>query len=99
MKISEILSSPDKWTKEHCAKDSDGDPTNSSSPTAVCWCLAGAMNRMISLNEDMFFSKTHFTLTEIVRSTTKHQEISYFNDAPETTYEDVMKVVKLFEGK
>jgi hypothetical protein len=41
-KISEVLSSPEKWTKGWEARDANRSCVPADSESAVCWCLRGA---------------------------------------------------------
>lgn len=39
----ELLVDPDRWTKYTRARASDGTPVRPEDPTAVCWCVEGAV--------------------------------------------------------
>lgn len=45
MKLRELLTDESKWTQKAYARDKDGKPTGALSPTAVCWCLDGAIRK------------------------------------------------------
>ncbi len=42
-KVHELLDEPEKWTKGTAARNAAGEVTSCRSPSAVCWCLAGAV--------------------------------------------------------
>ncbi len=39
----ELISDPEKWTKEVCARDKQGEEICYHSPTACSWCAYGAL--------------------------------------------------------
>lgn len=41
MKLRELFSSPEKWTKGAMARTFEGRPVHSHHPDAVCWCFMG----------------------------------------------------------
>lgn len=45
LKVHELLSSPDKWTRRCQARDATGGAVPSRSKEATCWCLDGAVER------------------------------------------------------
>lgn len=87
MKPSELIATPDKWTKGEMAKDADGFPVFSTQDSAVCWCLLGAINRAcgIDANRVVIFNKLGFK---------KINELTDWNDAPERTHSDVLARLK-----
>lgn len=97
MKIHELLSSPDKWTKGCLARDKEGNRLFSTDPNAVCWCFLGAMQmcyRGLSKRIDVM-CKVSDRIGEL--SPNKEQgfdSIHKWNDSPERTYEDVIKLAK-----
>jgi hypothetical protein len=44
MKVRELLSGPEKWTKRENARNKERLRCRESDPEAVCWCLIGAVN-------------------------------------------------------
>lgn len=52
MKVQELLSDESKWTQHVFAKNSQGVPTDSTSPFACRWCLIGAVNRCYPTAEE-----------------------------------------------
>lgn len=50
--MRDLLSNPEKWTREAYARKADKTTTSSSDPQAVCFCLSGALGRSYAkLNE------------------------------------------------
>ena len=43
MTLQELLASPDCWTQRAFARNVYGDVVSADSPTAVRWCLLGAL--------------------------------------------------------
>lgn len=41
--VRDVLSNPERWTKEFFALDEHGDDVPPLDPSAQCWCLAGAV--------------------------------------------------------
>lgn len=45
--IRDLLSDRDRWTQLAFARNAYGDEVMSDSPTAVCFCLLGAVNKIV----------------------------------------------------
>ena len=99
-RLSSILTGPGKWCKGSSAKDQNNNTTLSRSDSACKFCIGGAISRMSSGYDDECFVRN-----EIRKSIRKlfpgrggqmHDviEIEAFNDHPDTTFEDVMKVIE-----
>ena len=43
--VADTLSAPHSWTQGCDARDARGNPVGPAAPTAVRWCLMGALNR------------------------------------------------------
>lgn len=46
LKLQELLSVPERWTKHDLAKDACGNSVQPGSHAAVCWCLVGAAKKV-----------------------------------------------------
>jgi hypothetical protein len=94
MKAYELLSSPEKWTKGAYARDEEGVSISCKSPEAVQFCSLGAIERCYPNNPFPIMNK----LDAVIKSKYGNEERRYglvtFNDAPETTYEQVIEVLK-----
>jgi hypothetical protein len=96
MKPSELLSGPEKWTKSYFARDANLVPIPYSDPGAFCFCLRGALYREGFHEEIGNLSRTIRRLFPYLVSVGVSSEgiVTCFNDAPDTTFEDVQKVLK-----
>ena len=118
MKLSEVLTGPDKWTQEYLAKDKDGHLVSTDSDDACKFCLMGAVYRVHGEKSAALELKpeTSRDLILLGRSVVsvfprRHNDADYtdnsrddavdvitsFNDADDTAFKDVQKVVKEFE--
>lgn len=89
MKPSELLNSPDKWTKGSAAKTKDGIPIYSGNPEAYSFCLYGALNKCFE-SDTILYDINYNKIRDVLKS----KFLSGFNDAPKTTYEDIINVLK-----
>lgn len=85
MKIKELLAKPENWTKGNFAKDKLGFVVPVNSKEAVCWCLAGAINKCY-LNND-------FNILTLLNNNDIYH-IPSWNDAPERTHAEVLALVE-----
>lgn len=102
MKPSELLDKPEKWTKGVPARTATGEQSPSFTSDAVCWCALGALTRC-----GVYDRKLKIKLGEIAaklfpervkdcKRISLQQGIYFaaaFNDHPDTTFEDVRKVL------
>lgn len=58
MKAHELLGDSSKWTQGCLARNEHGIPVEAESPTAVCWCLTGALIRCGDLSLDRLIEYT-----------------------------------------
>ena len=84
MKISELLSSPSKWTQGSFAKDADGEPVCWSSRYAERFCLLGALKKCYPNVEEQN------RIRSLVRD--RVGVITNYNDS--TDYQTVISLVK-----
>lgn len=93
MKIYELLNSPEKWTKRTMARNSKNEKTFPRSPEACCWCLAGAF---IKTYIHVPYQEYNDLLLKIEKELVLmgYSTMYQFNDAPETTYENVINLCK-----
>lgn len=70
-KAVELISDPAKWTTLTFARDKNKKSTHELSPTAVCWCAWGALNKSSNDNciiEEIlnrFYDKYNKTLSGV----------------------------------
>lgn len=94
MKIKDLLDSPEKWTKRAFARDKTGGVVSEFSDDAVCWCLLGAAVKCHNYNDE--FAHACEKLEQAVDTLFSHfGQASVFNDAADTTFADVRKVLEL----
>lgn len=99
----ELLSDPARWTKGQFARDKGGFVTRLTSNDAVCWCVRGAILKTYD-DHGLFFLDLFYLSTRLIERAlpadlvSKSKEdgkdpIVDFNDDPNTTHEDVLKVL------
>ena len=83
MKVRDLFSGPEKWTKGEWARDKEGRPTCSN---AFCWCLIGAIFHCYK-DEDY---------PEICEKIDNEgiDNLMQWNDAPERKFEEVKELVE-----
>jgi hypothetical protein len=88
MTLQELFTDETKWCKGAVARDANGYPVLSDSPSAVCWCLYGGIE--ICYPDDFYAAESKFTdaLPE------GFLEVSQFNDDDETTFADVRAAIE-----
>lgn len=93
MKLRDILKTEKDWTKGYFARAEDGEKVEIDDTSATCYCLIGAMDKanLRSFSEAMCES-----VKKLFPERTQHgHPIVIFNDHPETTFDDVCKVIEL----
>jgi hypothetical protein len=93
LKIKDLLTSENKWTKETYARDSQGRPALPHDERAVCWCLEGALFKCYPTSQ-------YVDIINKVRKylgTKDFEPIAIFNDSPRTTFEDIAKLVETLD--
>ena len=82
--LRELLDDPNHWTKHTSARDINGLPVRSGmSPTAVCWCLSGAVFKITNTTHEFL------TLVDLL-AVDKVEGIAAFNDDNNTTHRMVI---------
>lgn len=87
MKIQELFSGPEKWTKGAYARNVNGDMLSSRDKGAVRWCLIGAIMKCYIRNDDILRIK------QLICKELHSVDPAIFNDAPETSFETVKELV------
>lgn len=85
MKAYELLSTPDKWTKNSHAREQGGEPVDPFNPIAVCWCLEGAL---INVYGARWLGKLIDVESRILCPA------SLWNDSPSRNHAEVVAVLK-----
>jgi hypothetical protein len=86
--IKELLSDPKRWTKERYARDSFGNSVDVSSPSACCWCLAGAC---IKIGDGLAYAYIY----KAINSQGTHQSVTYYNDNGFRTHQEILEMLDL----
>lgn len=82
--LQELFSVPERWTKYYFARDVNNERVFFESEAASCFCLAGACKRL-KLKDEKIVQICHKV---------PGMNIAAFNDNPDTTFEDIQKVIK-----
>jgi hypothetical protein len=87
VKAYELIEKPESWTKNYLARDKDGNPVSDYSPVAASYCVVGAICRSYS-------DPTRASV--LCHRVSKHVGIYIvdWNNAPERTHDEVIKVLK-----
>ena len=68
--IVDLLDDPDNWTTDVFARDSEGEEIGPTSEYATCWCLFGAITKVLDDNNVSHESSNVFAyidpLTEVI---------------------------------
>jgi hypothetical protein len=93
--IDDLLSTEDRWTKGSNALDKYGHSVLTDNPTAVCWCLRGAILACTYkyVHDDPWLDwddALHNVVARAIGDTSYiERSIVHWNDAPERTFADV----------
>lgn len=92
MTLQKLFSNRKHWTTEAYARSTTGRVVKSESPDAVCWCLRGAVYKCYPQSEaqDRVLKK----LDRFLRGSGFYN-IVFFNDSPDTTFDQIQRLVKL----
>ncbi len=92
MKIKELLSSPDKWTKKMLARNEQGKEVAVMSSDAACWCLLGALCKCYDRNAKGYDEAMRCIYAALaLNDRTGDWSIGDFND--NSTYDEVVALV------
>lgn len=87
MKIHELLSGPEKWTRQAMGRNEKGGVCASNSPSAVKWCLKGAAEVCYGFDGGRYMSVVNRLGQEV-------GSVEAYNDRPSRTFEEVHALVK-----
>ena len=91
MKAHELLSDPNKWTKDVLARRHDGSPVPPTSPAACSFCIVGALYHCYPSEQAM---KIWIKLDEEFYDKNDEKGIGDWNDDPSRTHEEVVELLK-----
>jgi hypothetical protein len=88
MKVKDLLSDASAWTRGTMARDKSGKPCDPRDDRAVQFCLVGAIRRVYrGWGERM---RAYDDVSRVIGNTI----IEYWNDAPDRTFLDVLRVLE-----
>ena len=100
MKVKQLLSTKSKWTKLACARDKKNMECPVNDPSAVKYCLEGAIIKCYQTGEErnrvenlirraLRMSEVEFSMFKPIYD----GRITYWNDAPKRTFKDIKKLI------
>ena len=88
--VRELLAVPERWTQGAPARSAKGRRVPPSSPSAVCWCVAGAIERQ----GEVTGARMRDELGVLRAMSKAAQQIAWdWNDAPGRTHADVLALL------
>jgi hypothetical protein len=93
MKIKELLSTPDKWTKGLAARNKKGEPVFTSDKDAYSFCLLGACAKCYP--DLLNCVEVEKKIRDILRNENGFLSIVDFNDSSSTTFEDIRRILEI----
>ena len=85
-----LLSDEEKWIKSDYAQDNAGKQVSSTNVDATCWCLQGAMNRVMCKERPEFYD--HYSeIYQEIQLFFPHVSMIYFIDDRATKHSDVIE--------
>lgn len=88
--VRELLSVPERWTKDSMARAADGKDIDYASRKARCWCLYGAATKVT--NHELIRGRD---LRDVIRNHIGGPGVTImtWNDAPGRTHADVLALL------
>jgi len=87
-RAADLIEPEGAWLQGEMAEDADGFEVSAGEPTAVCWCIAGAIRRVSSANPGLYGLARNLLLDHIGES------LVTWNDAPERTQAEVVAALR-----
>ena len=91
MKVRELLTSEEVWTKDCHARNKSGGKVNPNSESAIKWSLIGAIFKCYELQREEEF-EVRLKVVRVLEEVGP-LSISMWNDLDNTTFEDVQNLV------
>jgi hypothetical protein len=95
-KARELLTARERWTKGHFARTAKDERCQYDDPKAACWCLAGAIARVIpgkGNESELLYDDVYDILTDALRAGREEGPFIQWNDRPERTHGDVLALL------
>ncbi len=90
MKVKELFTGPDKWTRRVFARDSKGAECNSSAKSATCFCMMGAVLHCYPDVPKAVWDDIKRRVTDATGADSVYQ----WNDDPARTFDEVKALVE-----
>jgi hypothetical protein len=92
VRLDNLLDNKDKWTQGAFARDKDGNAVHYDDPTAVCYCLTGAISK-VTLDASDYILGSYYELTREVAKNLPSGQIllAAFNDS--SNFTDVKRLI------
>lgn len=98
--VRALISTPDKWARGEFARDMNGNRTSLAARNAACFCILGAIGRtdpeIVSLKKQeyqVFSPIWDKPAAQELRKVIGDRLVSDFNDDPQTTHDDMLRVI------
>lgn len=85
---ADLIEPEGRWTQRELARRANGRSTNPNSLEAVCWCSAGALQRIIGSTADPYHEAINW-LREAIADV-----VTIFNDAPGRASHEVIAALR-----
>lgn len=94
--LDELLSDPARWAKKYYAYNAEGMQCDADDPEAVCWCLDGAVFKVVIDPESLQGDTTPLTrlINDAIAEVSSIGHTVFFNDAVETTHADIRRLTQ-----
>jgi hypothetical protein len=95
VKVKELLTQK-TWIKGSMAalaRPKKASYVHPKSPNATCWCLEGALHRCYDTKHERYWARVAVIRVISELYPNRSMDIILFNDAPETKWKDVQRVI------
>ncbi|RWJ03413.1 hypothetical protein [Mesorhizobium sp.] len=97
----ELFDNPEKWVRDDFAYNAKGYTVTPTSPTAICWCLQGAADRIAGepIFSDDDFATERWDLRQEIKDAFEAElkpqgyvGMVHFNDDENVRFEDIVRL-------
>lgn len=81
----QLVEKPERWTQGVFARDLNGRPVDLLGPHAKCFCISGAVGRVVKRDHAKWDQ-----ILELLAKTARRRNIVRFNDANKRTHAEVL---------
>lgn len=97
--VRELLSDKSRWTKGYYARDKEGAPVEALDETAVCWCTAGAIIKVVGPNPGRRADRLMEALNEALISRYEATGVVQTNDHRPGGYDLILQELEQIAGQ